>query len=117
MAVVCLLLTGVATWAAARVDENTENRLLDVQTKQAGTVLSTAIMLIQEPLTTALTVQKLAGPDGNATSFVNLMSAYVGSGELFESASLWLRRDGTLTRVAAVGAATDDLDGSTPAYL
>ena len=103
LAIICLLLTGVATWAAARVDENTENRLLDVQTKQAATVLSTAIMLIQEPLSTALTVQKLSGPDGNATSFVNLMSAYVGKDRLFESASLWFRKDGELTRLAEVG--------------
>jgi serine phosphatase RsbU (regulator of sigma subunit) len=116
--VVCLLLTGVATWAAARVDDNTENRLLDVQTKQAGTVLSTAIMLIQEPLSTALTVQKLAGPGGNVTSFVNLMAAYVGKDKLFESASLWLRRGGELTRLADAGGTAPAVpSGTTLTYL
>jgi serine phosphatase RsbU (regulator of sigma subunit) len=111
-------MTGVATWAAARVDENTESRLLHVQTKQAGTVLSTAIMLIQEPLSTALTVQKLSGPTGNATSFENLMSSYVGTDKLFESASLWLRQGAELTRVAEVGGTGSEVPrDTTVAYL
>jgi serine phosphatase RsbU (regulator of sigma subunit) len=118
IAVGCLLLTAMAAWAAVRVDHNAENRLLDVQTKQAGTVLSTAITLIQEPLSTALTVQKLAGPSGNATSFVNLMTAYVGKGKAFDSASLWVRQDGKLTRLADVGGTASAVpDGTTLEYL
>jgi serine phosphatase RsbU (regulator of sigma subunit) len=85
------------------VDAKTENRLLDVQTRQAGAVLSTAVLLIQEPLSTALTVQKLAGPKGDASAFADLMSAYVGNGKLFESASLWRRQGSEVTRLAEVG--------------
>lgn len=103
IAVLCLVLTGASTWAAARVDRNTEHRLLDVQTKQAGTVLSTAVLLVQEPLSTALSVQKVAGPAGNPSGFTNLMSAYVGPGKVFESASLWRRKGSETTRIAGVG--------------
>jgi hypothetical protein len=48
--VIGLSLTGLATWAAARADANAEQRLLEVQTKQAAAVLSTAILVIQQPL-------------------------------------------------------------------
>jgi serine phosphatase RsbU (regulator of sigma subunit)/type II secretory pathway pseudopilin PulG len=104
IAVVCLLLTAASTWAAARVDRKTEHRLLQVQTNQAATVLSTAIQLIQVPLSTALSVQKVAGPTGDPSAFTNLMSASVGPGKTFESASLWQRRGERLVRVASVGA-------------
>lgn len=118
IAVVCLVLTGASTWATARVDDNTEHRLLDVQTRQAGTVLSTAVLLIQEPLDTALTVQKIAGAMGDASAFANLMSAYVGPGKLFESASLWKRDGNRMTRLSGVGDAAMPKQGAgTRAYL
>jgi serine phosphatase RsbU (regulator of sigma subunit) len=103
IAVVCLVLTGASTWAAARVDHSTEHRLLEVQTKQAGTVLSTAVLLIQQPLSTALSLQKIAGPTGNPAGFTNLMSSYVGPGKMFESASLWHLHGTRLTRLAGLG--------------
>src|SRR5436190_11859827 len=54
-----VLLTAVASWAAADVDRNTEGRLLRVQTRQAASILSVAILVIQQPLSAALDVQKV----------------------------------------------------------
>lgn len=103
IAVVGLVLTVASSWAAGRVDRNTEQRLLQVQTDQAGTVLSTAILLVQEPLSTALSVEKVAGPMGDTSAFTNLMSAQVGPGRMFESASLWQRHGHRMTKIAQVG--------------
>ncbi|WP_457109944.1 PP2C family protein-serine/threonine phosphatase [Marmoricola sp. URHA0025 HA25] len=74
-----------------------------MQTNQAATVLSTAILLVQAPLSTALSVEKVAGPMGDTSAFSNLMSTYVGTGKVFTSASLWQRHGGRLVRLATVG--------------
>src|SRR3954470_14369607 len=105
IASVCLLLTAASTWAAVEVDANSEHRLLQVQTRQAAAVLSTAILVIQEPLGTALSVQGVAGPMGDTSAFSNLMAAYVGTGKPFESASLWQRKGAELVKLASVGQA------------
>jgi serine phosphatase RsbU (regulator of sigma subunit)/type II secretory pathway pseudopilin PulG len=103
--VVGLVLTGVATWAVARVDTNTEERLLDVQTRQAAAVLSTAILGIQQPMTAALDVQEVAGKASGGEAFTRLFSRNVGADQMFLSASLWHTDEaGTATRVTAVGA-------------
>src|SRR3954451_3738666 len=104
IASVCLLLTAASTWAAVEVDANSEHRLLQVQTRQAAAVLSTAILVIQEPLGTALSVQSVAGRMGDTTAFANLMSAYVGTGKPFESASLWQREGDRIVKLSSVGA-------------
>lgn len=104
IAVVGLLITVLGAWTTARVDANSEQKLLDQQTKQAAAVLSTAILVIQQPMSTALSVQAVAGPKGDGDAFTRFMSSYVGEGKPFVSASLW-RRDGeTVSEVARVGA-------------
>ena len=101
--VIGLVLTAVSSWAAYRADDATEERLLKTQTKQAAAVLSTAVLVIQQPLTTALQVQAAAGTDGDPSVFRRAFAANVGDDALFVSASLW-RLDGqTLTRLAAIG--------------
>lgn len=101
--VICLLLTAASTWAAARVDQKAEDRLIHVQAKQVGAVLSTAILVIGEPLTTALSVERVASTRKNADAFTRLMAAYVAPSKLFVSASLWKRTGRTLTQIAHVG--------------
>ncbi len=107
VALICLfgvVLTALAAWAVARVDRNTEERLLEVQTRQAGTVLSTAIFFVQQPLRTSLDVQAFGGPEPDARAFRQVMSTQVGDAEqLFVSASLWSSDPGGLTRHAALG--------------
>ncbi len=104
-AVIGVLLTVVSAGAAHRADTATERRLLETQSKQAAAVLSTAIFVIEQPLTTALQVQATSGPGGDPSVFRRTFAANVGGEDaLFVSASLW-RRDGrAFTRLAAVGA-------------
>jgi hypothetical protein len=102
IAVVGLVLTGAAVWATARADANSEQRLLDRQTQQTAAVLSTAALLVEEPLSTALTVQSVAADDRSA--FERFMAAYVGADGSFVSASLWQRTGGQVSMVASSGA-------------
>ncbi len=103
--VVGLLLTGLATWAVARADTNTEQRLLETQTRQAAAVLSTAILVIQQPMTSALDVLGVVGRGEAATAFTRTFAPHVGEGQMFVTASLW-RREGThYRRVATLGSA------------
>lgn len=97
-----LVLTTLSTYATSRVDYNTEQRLLQTQTKQAAAVLSSAILLIELPLTSALDVQRSTGGDPGA--FRRSMAASVGTGKTFVAASLWKRTGGSLRQVARLGA-------------
>ena len=102
--VVGVVITALATWAVARADRNTEERLLEGQTRQAAAVLSTAILTIQQPMAAALDVEA-AGPDRGGEAFTRLFSRSVGTDQMFVSGSLW-RHDGpTATQVAQVGVA------------
>jgi serine phosphatase RsbU (regulator of sigma subunit) len=99
-----VVLTCLATWTLARVDANSEHRLLQGQTDQVGSVLSTALTVVEQPLATALSVQEVAG-SGNGSAFAEFMSPSVGEGKPFASASLWERDEGGLRQVATTGAA------------
>jgi serine phosphatase RsbU (regulator of sigma subunit)/anti-sigma regulatory factor (Ser/Thr protein kinase) len=98
-----LLLTGLATWAVARADNNTEQRLLQTQTRQAAAVLSTAIVTIQQSLTAALDAQKAVGPARGGTAFTRIFAQNVGPDQQFVSASLWHRDGDVFTRVSTIG--------------
>jgi serine phosphatase RsbU (regulator of sigma subunit) len=100
-----LLLTALATWAVARADKNTEQRLLQTQTRQAAAVLSTAIMSIQQHLAAALDVQQVVRPRQGARAFTQGFSENVGAGGLFLSASMWQRDSAGFRRVASLGTA------------
>jgi serine phosphatase RsbU (regulator of sigma subunit) len=104
IATVGLALTAATALAAARVDRNTEQRLLEGQTRQAATVLTTAIMVIQQPLDATLAAQRASQPAHVAEPFRQVMATQVGPGKAFQSASLWRRHDGRLERLASVGA-------------
>jgi serine phosphatase RsbU (regulator of sigma subunit) len=108
-----IALTVLASWSAARFDESTEERLLQTQARQAAAVLSTASLVIQQPMQAALDVQAFAGR-GSASVFERGMGANVGTEEdQFVSASLW-RRDGERIRRVASEGARQGIDGSSP---
>jgi serine phosphatase RsbU (regulator of sigma subunit) len=108
-----ILLTVLSTWSAVRFDESTEKRLLEVQSRQVAAVLSTAALVIQQPLTAALDVQAFAGED-SASVFERGMGADVGNGDnQYVSASLWHQEAGRIRSVAAVGV-SQGIDGSGP---
>jgi serine phosphatase RsbU (regulator of sigma subunit) len=109
VALICaigLLLSGLASYAAHRVDDSTEGRLLTTQARQAAAVLSAAVLVIEQPLRSALAGQASAGPDGAPTAFRRGMTSSVGDERVFSTASLWkAESDGRLSfrRRALIG--------------
>jgi serine phosphatase RsbU (regulator of sigma subunit) len=110
-----VLLTGLATWATARADKDTERRLLETQTRQAAAVLSTAIVTITQSLRTALDAQSVVGPADRGTAFDRIFAQSVGPQQQFASASLWSRQRGGYHRTASLG--PDPALGREPAQL
>jgi serine phosphatase RsbU (regulator of sigma subunit) len=108
-----LTLTVAGTWATARADDSTEDRLLQVQTQQAAAVLSTAILGVQQPLTEVLEADQVVPPSAQPRVFATLMSPNVGKDQLFTSASLWRgTRAGPLRESGAVGKPSGLASGS-----
>ena len=111
-------LTVSLAWATKQADDATEQRLLEQQTKQAAAVLASAVMVNQQPLLNALTVQPAIGPV-DAALFLKSMSGSVGAGKTFVSASMWQRAGDRMVRISAIGAApamTEDAP-STQAFV
>lgn len=85
-----LALTLLSTWAAARTDRETEQRLLRAQTAQAASVLDSAVNAIEEPLRTSLEIAALTvGEDRSAGALRKVLDEAIGSGGLFVTASVW----------------------------
>jgi hypothetical protein len=101
VAAVGLLITGSSAWTAWTLDSHNEHRLLEVQTKQAGAVINSTILAIEDPLATALQIAVSTG--GDITKFDRYLSADTGAGRLFVSASLWEMRGAKLQRAASIG--------------
>lgn len=100
-----LVVTGLLSWVSHRQWERTEQRLLTLQTRVAGTVLQTAVPAVQTPLTSA--AEAAATTRGDAVHFRSYMNNYVGSPKdqkPFVSASLWHIGPSGPQLVAAVGA-------------
>ncbi len=109
-----IILTLLSTWGVARVDTKTEERLLEGQTRQAASVLSTAILIIEQPLKSMLDVQALTGRDDEAELFERGFEPNVGpENRTFVSASLWRRDGNRLDRIASLGSAAG-MDGTGP---
>ena len=96
-----LIITAGASVTAWRVDRGNEHRLLRLQTRQAASLVGTAVTAIQSPLQIALEVA--SATNGNPQKFASLMSAYTGPTALFVSASLWQTSGSTPVLVASTG--------------
>jgi len=108
-----IALTILSTWSVARIDANTEERLLQVQTLQAAAVLTSAGAVVQQPMQAALDVQAFAKPSDAASVFKRGMGANVGADDgQFVSAALWQRDRGRLRNVATIGRPGLDGGGS-----
>lgn len=108
VAVICLLgllVTALGIWTAVRTDEDTEQRLLETQTRQAATVLTAAVNGIQQPMVAGLEVQASLLPERRRVVFVDRFARHVGEGKPFVSASLWQANASGAQRLAAVGGA------------
>jgi len=96
-----LVLTGSLTWVSVTIHDHNEDRLLNLELRQAASVVADAIPSIQLPLTSASALA--SATNGDAERFQNYIAAFVGRSRSFVSASLWLVENGTSTMVALVG--------------
>lgn len=107
VALICLAglaLTLSAALAAGQADRGTEERLLDVQTEQAASVLAAAISAIEAPLRSALDVERGAGGGERGQAAVaELLGQDVGADATYVSASLWRADEGAPIRALALG--------------
>jgi serine phosphatase RsbU (regulator of sigma subunit)/type II secretory pathway pseudopilin PulG len=89
--VVVLIAGIVVVGAAATIAEvshrDTEQRLLDQRTGEAGAVLSTAISALQTPLTSAADLA--SATNGDPAAFEAVMTPLAGDGKRFVAASLY----------------------------
>ncbi len=101
-----LVITLACSWIAVMLNRNNDHRLLQLQTVQAGAVLTATIADIETPLSTA--AQLAAHTAGDPTVFRTYLAPYVGSGRDFAHVSLW-RTSGPSDQpveVASVGTPT-----------
>lgn len=99
-----LVATTLGVVVAVRTDRANEERLLQIQTNQAATVLAAASTSIQEPLLSALDVAASVLPRRRRSVFEDRFRRNVGDGELFQVGALWRRSPTGLEQVATVGA-------------
>jgi serine phosphatase RsbU (regulator of sigma subunit) len=100
--VIGLAITAGLSALAYDLNSRNEQRLLNLETKQAATVLQVVVPTIQTPLAAA--AQSAAASNGNPTDFKNYMSAYIGQAGPFIASSLWRISGSTATVVARAGA-------------
>ncbi len=96
-----LAITGLVAWTASSLNNDSENRLLNVQTQQAAEVLVAAIPTTETPLETG--AQIAGATDGDVATFTDFVTPYVGTGRQFISASLWEVTSGQVMSRAMVG--------------
>jgi serine phosphatase RsbU (regulator of sigma subunit) len=101
VALIGLLVTASLAWTARALNRSNEHRLLEVQTAQAGALISSSILGIEAPLATALQIETVTG--GNTGEFATFMAAYTGSGKVFASASVWQVAGSGANPVTSVG--------------
>jgi serine phosphatase RsbU (regulator of sigma subunit) len=97
-----LVITLSVTWTARTLNSHNERRLLEVQTHQAAAVLSSTILALQDPLSTALQIETATG--GSRQQFAEFASTNVGTNRPFVSAILWQKNGAAWQPVSEVGA-------------
>jgi serine phosphatase RsbU (regulator of sigma subunit) len=96
-----LVVSAGASWGVWSADRRNEDRLLGVQTRQAAALISAEVVNITSPLVTALHVAIVTTGDGE--QFATYMSTQIGSGRLFDGASLWRLEGSSPSLVTSVG--------------
>jgi serine phosphatase RsbU (regulator of sigma subunit) len=81
-----LIVTFVLALAASTARQRNESRLLDLQVRQAGLVLTAGIPNVSTPLASALTIAVATGGDTRTISV--LLDRYVGA-QAYDSISVW----------------------------
>jgi serine phosphatase RsbU (regulator of sigma subunit)/type II secretory pathway pseudopilin PulG len=101
--------TAALSWVTHHVNTRNEARLLNLQTRQTGTVLQVILPTLQTPLASAAEIA--ATSDGDPAQFRSYMATYLGAAGPFVSAALW-RLDPTGPRVVATAGTPSRLDAT-----
>jgi serine phosphatase RsbU (regulator of sigma subunit) len=96
-----LLLTGGLAWGASTIHEHNESHLLNVELRQAASVVAASVPSVQIPLVSAAELAQAT--DGATLAFQKYMTRFVGPSGEFVSASLWHVTGGTTSLVTSVG--------------
>ena len=110
VAVLGCLITAVIVWTSWALNHRNENRLLKVQTEQAGVVLLAALPSTETPLASAAAIA--SATDGGAPEFTRYISAFVGQKGEFSSASLFELNGTSLRRVSEVASSRNFAAGA-----
>jgi serine phosphatase RsbU (regulator of sigma subunit) len=105
MAILVLLagfaITGVLALVTSTVNDRNENRLLQVQVNEAGTVVSGVLQTIETPLSSGAAIA--GATDGRITPFSQFMAPYVGGAGPFAYAALCGVEGGAPAVLGSVG--------------
>ena len=100
-----LAITGLLSWVTYSINVHNEDRLLQLQARQAATILAGAVPTIQTPLASA--VEIAGASNGDPDNFEAFMQTFVGSTRPFVSASLSRANGETIVNVASIGSPAD----------
>lgn len=109
-----LLISVSVSWSSRSLNRRNENRLLEVQTRQAAAVIASTVLTLSDPLRTTLSVAEAT--NGGAQQFTESTSPLVGPGRAFVAASLWRVDGSTLTVLASLGSAPGLAPGSSSTH-
>ncbi len=101
VALVGALISASLGYVAWNLNRNNNRHLLQEQTRQAAAVISSSVLAIAGPLTTALKIEVATG--GTGPQFNKFMAAYVGPGRLFVSAAVWEIEPQSVRSIATLG--------------
>ncbi len=96
-----LLVTGVLTWTCWVVNDHNETRLLRLQVREIGTVLSASIPNVEDPLDSAADIAYAT--NGDPARFAAYVAPYAEPPGPFVSMSLWQLAGATPRMITAVG--------------
>jgi len=96
-----LAVTGILTWTCWTVNQHNETRLLRLQVKEVGTVLSATLPNVESPLTSAADIA--SATDGDPTRFAAYAAPYAGPKGPFMLVALYEGSGAATHVVAAVG--------------
>ena len=94
-------ITGVFAWVTATVNDRNENRLLQEQVNEAGTVVAGVLPTLEIPMASGAAIAGVTG--GQIAPFSQYMAPYVGSGGPFAYVALCGVEGGAPVVLGSVG--------------
>lgn len=98
-----LAITALAALGANALYNRTENRLLELRVKDAGSAVTSELPSVQTPLASAVALAEAT--EGSVAKFKSFAGSYAGPSGEFASMSLWSLGPGSPALLSSVGAA------------